>query len=102
MRFDGFGFSFSNTICAGEDRGPVLEVVVARMNYMRAAMREYKVRVVGLSTALANAGDLALWLGIESVRTVTGNLCKLMCGVDYSKDCTTSVRAFDLCHALFM
>eukprot|EP00056_Hartaetosiga_gracilis_P020004 m.17114 g.17114 ORF g.17114 m.17114 type:complete len:2059 (+) comp8097_c0_seq2:2-6178(+) len=47
----------------GGDRGPVLEVIVSRTNYISANTTN-KVRVVGLSTALANAHDLANWLGI--------------------------------------
>lgn len=47
----------------GEDRGPVLEVIVSRMRYI-AAHHDRHIRFVGLSTALANPGDLANWLGI--------------------------------------
>ena len=47
----------------GADRGPVLEVIVSRMRYV-AAQAAGAVRFVGLSTALANAQDLADWLGI--------------------------------------
>ncbi|KAI8815177.1 Sec63 Brl domain-containing protein [Cladochytrium replicatum] len=50
----------------GGDRGPILEVIVSRMNYISAQMKR-KIRIVGLSTALANAHDLADWLGIGSV-----------------------------------
>jgi len=50
----------------GEDRGPVLEVIVSRMRYI-SANTEHKVRLIGLSTALANAKDLADWLGIDRV-----------------------------------
>lgn len=50
----------------GGDRGPILEVIVSRMNYIGSQL-ERKVRIVGLSTALANAHDLADWLGIEKV-----------------------------------
>ncbi|CAG8568952.1 618_t:CDS:10 [Ambispora leptoticha] len=50
----------------GGDRGPILEVIVSRMNYIGSQTDE-KVRIVGLSTALANAHDLADWLGIEEV-----------------------------------
>lgn len=50
----------------GGDRGPILEVIVSRMNYIGSQL-EKKVRVVGLSTALANAIDLANWLGIDKV-----------------------------------
>ena len=55
----------------GEDRGPVLEVIVSRTNFI-SSHTEQKVRVVGLSTALANARDLADWLGINQVRWEEG------------------------------
>jgi len=48
----------------GEERGAVLEVLVTRMRYI-AETTGVPVRIVGLSTALANAHDLANWLGIE-------------------------------------
>ena len=50
----------------GEERGPILEVIVSRMRYI-ASQVDSSVRIVGLSTALANAGDLAEWLGIDRV-----------------------------------
>lgn len=50
----------------GDERGPVLEVIVSRTNYI-SSHTEHPVRVVGLSTALANAKDLADWLGIKQV-----------------------------------
>ncbi|XP_076004539.1 activating signal cointegrator 1 complex subunit 3 [Genypterus blacodes] len=50
----------------GEDRGPVLEVIVSRTNFISSHTSK-SVRVVGLSTALANARDLADWLGIGQV-----------------------------------
>ncbi|XP_071957193.1 activating signal cointegrator 1 complex subunit 3-like [Antedon mediterranea] len=50
----------------GDSRGPVLEVIVSRTNFISSHM-ERKVRIVGLSTALANAKDLADWLGISQV-----------------------------------
>ena len=50
----------------GGDRGPILEVIVSRMRYI-ASQRNAQVRFVGLSTALANARDLADWLGIDEV-----------------------------------
>ncbi|KAJ3042101.1 activating signal cointegrator 1 complex subunit [Rhizophlyctis rosea] len=50
----------------GGDRGPILEVIVSRMNYISAQTGK-KIRIVGLSTALANASDLADWLGIGDV-----------------------------------
>uniref|UniRef100_A0A1B6DYT0 U5 small nuclear ribonucleoprotein 200 kDa helicase n=2 Tax=Clastoptera arizonana TaxID=38151 RepID=A0A1B6DYT0_9HEMI len=48
----------------GEDRGPVLEVIVSRTGFI-STRTSCKVRIVGLSTALANANDLARWLNIE-------------------------------------
>ncbi|CAF0861832.1 unnamed protein product [Brachionus calyciflorus] len=50
----------------GEDRGPVLEVIVSRTNFI-SSHTNYPVRVIGLSTALANAMDLANWLGIKQM-----------------------------------
>ena len=50
----------------GDERGPVLEVIVSRTNFI-SSHTEQGVRVVGLSTALANARDLADWLGIKQV-----------------------------------
>ena len=48
----------------GADRGPILETIVSRMRYISARVGQ-KTRIVGLSTALANAVDLADWLGID-------------------------------------
>lgn len=50
----------------GEDRGPVLEVIVSRTNFI-SSFTSRKLRIIGLSTALANARDLAEWLGIGQV-----------------------------------
>ncbi|XP_023223865.1 activating signal cointegrator 1 complex subunit 3-like [Centruroides sculpturatus] len=54
-----------------EDRGPVLEVIVSRTNFI-SAHTERKIRIIGLSTALANAGDLGEWLGIKQFNYLTG------------------------------
>ncbi|CAG0885534.1 unnamed protein product [Cyprideis torosa] len=48
----------------GEERGPVLEVIVSRAAFITSHTQR-SLRVIGLSTALANAQDLAEWLGIE-------------------------------------
>ena len=48
----------------GGDRGPILEIIVSRMNYI-AAQTKQRVRIVGMSTACANAMDLANWLGVK-------------------------------------
>eukprot|EP00181_Compsopogon_caeruleus_P000342 CAMPEP_0184689050 /NCGR_PEP_ID=MMETSP0312-20130426/30434_1 /TAXON_ID=31354 /ORGANISM="Compsopogon coeruleus, Strain SAG 36.94" /LENGTH=2036 /DNA_ID=CAMNT_0027146347 /DNA_START=395 /DNA_END=6502 /DNA_ORIENTATION=- len=44
----------------GADRGPVLEIIVSRVRRVNA-----KCRIVALSTALANASELADWLAID-------------------------------------
>ena len=48
----------------GGDRGPILEIIVSRMNYI-ASQSSNSVRLVGMSTACANASDLANWLGVK-------------------------------------
>ena len=48
----------------GQERGPVLEVIVSRMRYI-AQKSQTKLRFVGLSTALANSKDIADWLGVK-------------------------------------
>lgn len=51
---------------SGEDRGPVLEVIVSRMNCINNK-KNTNVRIIGLSTAMANPGDLAYWLNCDKV-----------------------------------
>ncbi|KAI1461942.1 Sec63-domain-containing protein [Annulohypoxylon moriforme] len=46
------------------DRGPILEIIVSRMNYI-AQSTEKPVRLLGMSTACANATDLGNWLGVK-------------------------------------
>ncbi|WEW59188.1 Putative steryl acetyl hydrolase mug81 [Emydomyces testavorans] len=48
----------------GGDRGPILEIIVSRMNYI-ASQSKGSVRLVGMSTACANATDLGDWLGVK-------------------------------------
>ena len=48
----------------GGDRGPILEIIVSRMNYI-ASQSKGSVRLVGMSTACANATDLANWLDVK-------------------------------------
>ena len=50
----------------GEDRGPVLEVIVSRANYISEKTGR-ELRIIGLSTAIANSQDLASWLNIKKV-----------------------------------
>jgi activating signal cointegrator complex subunit 3 len=72
----------------GEERGPVLESVVSRVRYISEQIKRdsqmkkianqnssryndnIPCRIVGLSTALSNADDLASWLGCSSSKTV--------------------------------
>lgn len=49
----------------GGDVGPVLEVIVSRMRYI-ASQTENPIRILGLSTSVANAKDLGEWLGAKS------------------------------------
>lgn len=46
------------------DRGPILEIIVSRMNYI-ASTTKNAVRLLGMSTACANATDLGNWLGVK-------------------------------------
>nr|CCC95039.1 putative ATP-dependent RNA helicase [Trypanosoma congolense IL3000] len=48
----------------GSDRGPILEVIVSRMRYI-GWHQNTPVRLVGLSTAVANPADLSSWLGVS-------------------------------------
>jgi pre-mRNA-splicing helicase BRR2 len=49
----------------GDQGGPVLEVIVSRMRYI-ASQIENKIRIVALSSSLANAKDLGEWIGATS------------------------------------
>lgn len=54
----------------GGDRGPILEIIVSRMNYIAAqtassSRGDRTIRILGMSTAIANAPDLANWLGVK-------------------------------------
>ncbi|KAI2618848.1 Sec63-domain-containing protein [Hypoxylon sp. NC1633] len=46
------------------DRGPILEIIVSRMNYIAQSTKN-SVRLLGMSTACANATDLANWLEVK-------------------------------------
>ncbi|KAI3882646.1 hypothetical protein MKX03_000086 [Papaver bracteatum] len=49
----------------GGQGGHILEVIVSRMRYI-ASQSENKIRIVALSTSLANAKDLGDWIGATS------------------------------------
>ncbi|KAK4355976.1 hypothetical protein RND71_024947 [Anisodus tanguticus] len=49
----------------GGQGGPILEVIVSRMRYISSQV-ENKIRIVALSTSLANAKDLGEWIGATS------------------------------------
>ncbi|WCJ30807.1 U5 small nuclear ribonucleoprotein helicase putative [Euphorbia peplus] len=46
----------------GGEAGPILEVIVSRTRYI-ASQTENKIRIVALSSSLANAKDLGEWIG---------------------------------------
>lgn len=46
------------------DRGPILEMIVSRMNYISSEMQR-SIRLLGMSTAVSNAIDMAGWLGVK-------------------------------------
>jgi activating signal cointegrator complex subunit 3 len=48
----------------GGDRGPIIEVIVSRMRYI-GWHKGTPIRLLGLSTAVANPGDLGAWLGVD-------------------------------------
>lgn len=46
------------------DRGPILEMIVSRMNYISAQTKK-PIRLLGMSTAVSNAMDMAGWLRVK-------------------------------------
>lgn len=46
------------------DRGPILEMIVSRMNYISSQTKK-PIRLLGMSTAVSNALDMAGWLGVR-------------------------------------
>ncbi|KAF6009316.1 hypothetical protein HII13_003392 [Brettanomyces bruxellensis] len=46
------------------DRGPILEIIVSRMNYI-SSFTKNPIRLLGLSTAVSNAVDMAGWLKVK-------------------------------------
>lgn len=46
------------------DRGPILEMIVSRMNYI-SSQTSKAIRLLGMSTAVSNAFDMASWLGVR-------------------------------------
>lgn len=46
------------------DRGPILEMIVSRMNYI-STKTERPIRLLGMSTAVSNAIDMAGWLRVK-------------------------------------
>ncbi|WLF81011.1 hydrophobin [Lodderomyces elongisporus] len=47
------------------DRGPILEMIVSRMNHIGDQLKR-PVRLLGMSTAVSNAFDMAGWLGVRN------------------------------------
>lgn len=46
------------------DRGPILEMIVSRMNFISAQTKK-PIRLLGMSTAVSNAIDMAGWLRVK-------------------------------------
>ncbi|KAG7890659.1 hypothetical protein KL936_001943 [Ogataea polymorpha] len=46
------------------DRGPILEIIVSRMNFVSSFTKK-PIRLLGLSTAISNAMDMGGWLGVR-------------------------------------
>ena len=63
----------------GGDRGPILEIIVSRMNYIANATKDSSsggagsIRLLGMSTACANASDLGNWLGVLPPQSSRGS-----------------------------
>ena len=62
----------------GGDRGPILEIIVSRMNYIANATKSSNdgtgsIRLLGMSTACANASDLGNWLGVLPPQSSQGS-----------------------------
>ena len=47
------------------DRGPILEMIVSRVNYISSQTKQ-PIRLLGMSTAVSNAFDMAGWLGVRN------------------------------------
>eukprot|EP00536_Pseudo-nitzschia_multiseries_P002204 jgi/Psemu1/322449/estExt_fgenesh1_pg.C_290027 len=67
----------------GEERGAVLEAIVSRTRFISRSLQQQQdpnrcakdpemIRIVGLSTAVANPLDLADWMGIDTSRNKLG------------------------------
>ena len=89
-------------------RGPILEVIVSRMRYI-SAQTDLPIRFLGLSTALANAADLADWLGIKKpvklllllfLVTIAEMYCPMCCFVQAVQEGKSSLQVGSniICH----
>ena len=67
----------------GGQGGPILEVGVSRMRY-NASQVENKIRIVALSTSLANAKDLGEWIGATALAFSTFLLVSDQCHWKYT------------------
>jgi replicative superfamily II helicase len=70
----------------------VLEVIVSRMRHISAQTQRH-IRFLGLSTALANARDLADWLGVDDSGVGLYNFrpryaCNILKDVQYALNTT--------------
>ncbi|XP_022669999.1 U5 small nuclear ribonucleoprotein 200 kDa helicase-like [Varroa jacobsoni] len=47
----------------GGEEGPTMEIICSRMRYISSQLERHNIRIVALSSSLANARDVAQWLG---------------------------------------
>jgi pre-mRNA-splicing helicase BRR2 len=62
-------FIFDELQFLGGELGPVMEVVISRMRYMSAQLKqdnENSFRIVGLGASLANAREVGEWMGVPT------------------------------------
>jgi hypothetical protein len=103
----------------GMDCGPILEVIVWRLGFVERGILvadKDEVRLLGLSTALANADDLTDWLGlcnfplrtvpcqmhihiqaIRYLRFLTASLMRLGHPINFNRRCDDDIDDIDGC-----
>lgn len=73
----------------------MLEVIVSRANFI-SAHTERSLRIVALSTALANARDLANWLNIKEVIKNEYGFNFFLLNYYYNKMCPKNVYSLEI------
>lgn len=66
-------YIFDDIHFLGGEEGPVLEIVISRARYVSSQLQQSKtnkiIRIVGMSVPLANARDVAEWMGVSTNST---------------------------------